>query len=135
LGFAIPERPIFPRGFDEIYDEVLRRQTGRLRQDFGHTLEELSFLLRLPAKAHGDLNEDDAVGTPNTEILRIVKKPVWRMFRDYLKAVIRWDSDGFDHRSMNSIGKRFAIFRRSALPERNANERHRWISVSFDAVT
>jgi hypothetical protein len=65
LGFAIPERPVFPGGFDEVYDEILGRQARHSRQDFGHTLEEFSFLLRLPAKAHGDLNEDDAGGTMN----------------------------------------------------------------------
>jgi len=117
LGFAISEGPIFPRGFDEIYEEILGRQARRLREDFGHTLEEFSLLLRLSAKAHGDLNEDDAVGAMNPQILRIVDKPIWQIFRDYLKAVIRRDGDSFDHRSMNSIGKRFAIFRRSALAE------------------
>jgi hypothetical protein len=43
LGFAIPERPILPGGFDEGYEEILRRQAWRLRQDFGHTLEEFRF--------------------------------------------------------------------------------------------
>jgi hypothetical protein len=71
LGFAIPERPVFPGGFDQVYEEILRRQARRFRQDFGHTLEEFSFLLRLPSKAHGDLNKDDVVGARNAEILRI----------------------------------------------------------------
>ena len=73
MGFAIPERPVFPGGFDEVYDEILGRQARHLRQDFGHTLEESSFLLRLPAKAHSDLNEDDAVGAMNVEVLRILR--------------------------------------------------------------
>jgi hypothetical protein len=46
------------------------------------------------------------------------------MFRDYLKAVVRRNGNGFDHRAMNAIGQRFAIFRRGSLPERNANKRH-----------
>jgi hypothetical protein len=71
LGFAIPARPVFPGGFDQVYEEILRRQPRRLRQDYGHTLEEFSFLLRLPAKAHGDLNKDDVAGAMNAEILRI----------------------------------------------------------------
>jgi hypothetical protein len=53
----------------------------------------------------------------NPKILRIVNKRFWQIFGDYLKAVIRGDGNSFDHRSMNSIGKRFAIFRRSALAE------------------
>ena len=82
MGLAIPEGPVFPGGFDEIHEEILRRQARLLRQDFGHTLEEFSFLLRLPAKAHGDLYEDDAIGTMNAEILRSVNKRFWQIFSD-----------------------------------------------------
>src|SRR2546426_106431 len=64
----------------------------------------------------------------NAEVLRIVEESVQRIFGDHLEAVIRRDGDGFDHRSMNSVGKRFAIFRRGALTKRNANERHDWVS-------
>jgi hypothetical protein len=117
LGLAISKRPVFPGGFDEVYRQILRRQARRFCQNFSHALEEFSFLLRLAAKAHGDLNEDDAVGTMNTEVLRIVNERFWRIFSDDLEAVIRRNGDSFDHRPMNSIRKRLAIFRRSALAE------------------
>jgi hypothetical protein len=107
LGFAIAERPVFPGSFDKVDEEILRPQAGSFCKNFGHALVEFSFLLRLPARAQRDLNEDNAIGAMNTEILGIVDEAFGCMFRDYPEAVVRRDGDGLDHRAMNAIGKRF----------------------------
>src|SRR6266852_6562943 len=89
LSFAIAERPIFPRSFDKVDEEILRSQAGCLRQNFGHALVKFSFLLGFPARAQGDLNEDDAIRAMDTEMFGMVDEGFRRMFRKYLEAVVR----------------------------------------------
>src|SRR5258708_33503695 len=70
LSFAIAERPILPRSLHKVYEQILRRQAWRFRKDFGHTLVEFAFLLRLPSIAQSDLNKNDAIGAVNAKVLR-----------------------------------------------------------------
>jgi hypothetical protein len=51
VSFAVPEGPILPTDFDQIDQEILRAQAGRLRQYLGHAFVEETFLLRLSALA------------------------------------------------------------------------------------
>src|ERR1700730_17094484 len=124
LRVAVAEGPVLPRNFDEIDDEILRTKARRIREDFGHALEKLALLLRLAAGAHGDLNEDDAVGALDTKIAWVVEQILRGILVDCLEAIIGRNGERFDHGTMNAAGDGLAIRRGRTLAKRNADERH-----------
>jgi hypothetical protein len=111
LGFAVDEGPVLPGGFHQVDDQVLRLEAGRFGEELGHVLEEFAFLLGLAAGAESDLDEDDFVGAPDAEILRVVDEAVVGVFVDDLEAIVGRDGEGVDHGFVDGVGDGAAVFR------------------------
>src|SRR5215471_17427807 len=71
LGDAIAEGPVLLDDLDEIHEDVLlpdARLLGEVPRDRG---EEILLLLEAAAVRHRDLDEHDAVGPRDTEVMRV----------------------------------------------------------------
>jgi hypothetical protein len=87
VGVAVAEGPIFPGGFHQIDDDVLRADAWGSREEFDDAFVEGAFLLGLAAEAQRDLDEDHFVGTVDVEVVGVVDQAFSGMFGDYLEAV------------------------------------------------
>jgi hypothetical protein len=74
-----------------------------------------ALLVQRPSRVQSDLNEDDVVGTIDSEVGGIVNQSVSLVLGDYLKAVLRRYVDGFCHCAMNSVRDLAAILGRLSL--------------------